>query len=83
MAYNVNDRWALALEEYDSFGPLNGFLPASQQFHEIWTTMDYGGKKFFGLSVESGIGYGLTPGSDAITLKLMLSRDLNEKPWRP
>jgi hypothetical protein len=83
VAYNFNDRWAAALEEYDGFGPLRSFSPVNQQFHEIWTTMDYYGKKLFGINVESGVGYGLTSGSDRLTLKLMLSRDLNSRPWRP
>jgi hypothetical protein len=83
LAYNFNDRWAAALEEYDGFGPLRAFLPGDQQFHEIWTTMDYAGKKFFGLSLETGVGYGLTSAADKLTLKWMLSRDLNTHPWRP
>ncbi len=83
LAYNFNDRWALAAEEYDGFGPLHGFSPLSNQFHEVWATMDYSGSRFLGLSVESGIGYGLTADSDKITLKLMLSRNLNVHPWRP
>jgi len=83
VAYNLNNKWAIAAEEYDSFGPLHGFYPVSKQFHEVWATTDYSGSKFFGLSVESGIGYGLTAGSDKITLKLMLSRNLNSRPWRP
>lgn len=82
-AYNLNNRWAIAAEEYDSFGPLRGFDPLSKQFHEVWATMDYSGRKFLGLDVESGIGYGLTAGSDKLTLKLMLSRNLNVHPWRP
>ena len=83
VAYNLNDKWALAAEEYDGFGPLHGFDPLSKQFHEVWATTDYSGKKFLGLDVETGIGYGLTAGSDKLTLKLMLSRDLNVHPWRP
>ncbi len=84
VAYNLNDRWAIAAEEYDGFGPLRGFDPSGQQFHEIWATMDYASSKFLGIDVESGIGFGLTaPGSDKITLKLMLSRNLNFHPWRP
>jgi len=87
VAYNFNDRWALAAEEYDSFGPLHGFLPLSKQFHEVWATTDYSGKKFLGkflgLTVETGVGYGLTAASDKWTLKLMLSRNLNVHPWRP
>jgi hypothetical protein len=83
VAYNFNERWAIAAEEYDSFGPLRGFEPVSKQFHEVWVTTNYSGSKLLGLSVESGIGYGLTAGSDKITLKLMLSRNLNLHPWRP
>lgn len=83
LAFNFNDRWALAAEEYDSFGPLRGFLPLSQQFHEVWATTDYSGSKLCGLSIETGVGYGLTAASDKWTLKLMVSRNLNTHPWRP
>jgi len=83
VAYNFNDRWALAAEEYDGFGPLHGFLPLAQQFHEVWLTTDYTGSKLGGVAVESGVGYGLTGASDKWTLKLMVSRNLNGKPWRP
>ncbi len=79
VAYNFNHHWAIATEEYDGFGPLNHFLRASQQFHEIWAVMDH--KSRF-VDIETGIGFGLTPGSDKVTLKLMLSRDLNPgHPW--
>ena len=83
VAYNINDRWAVAAEEYDGFGPLNGFLPLSKQFHEVWATTDYSSSKFLGLNIETGAGYGLTAASDKWTLKLMLSRNLNVHPWRP
>lgn len=83
IAYNLNDRWAVAAEAYDSFGPLRHFVPYDQQFHEIWAVMDHSSSKFLGLAVEAGIGFGLTPGSDKITLKLMLSRNLNAHAWRP
>ncbi len=83
IAYNLNDHWALAVEEYDGFGPLRHFVPSGQQFHEIWGVMDHSSSRFLGLDVEAGIGFGLTPGSDKITLKLMLSRNLNAHRWRP
>ncbi len=83
IAYNLNDRWAVAVEEYDGFGPLRHFVRAGQQFHEIWAVMDHSSSRFLGLDVEAGIGFGLTPGSDKITLKLMLSRNLNAHRWRP
>src|SRR5579863_9989472 len=34
LAYNFNDKWAAALEEYADFGPLRGFFPQRDQFHE-------------------------------------------------
>lgn len=83
LAYNPDKEWSIAAEEYDGFGPLQGFLPLSQQFHEVWATTDYSGTRFLGLSVETGVGYGLTAASDKWTVKLMLSRNLNVKSWRP
>jgi hypothetical protein len=79
VAYNLNDRWAVAAEEYDDFGPLRHFLPANDQFHEIWAVMDHN-TKF--LNVETGVGFGLSAGADKLTFKLMLSRDLNRRPKR-
>lgn len=83
VAYNLNDRWAVALEEYDGFGPLRHFDPVGQQFHELWAVMDRTSPNFLGIDVEAGIGYGFTDGSDKVTLKLMLSRNLNVHKWRP
>jgi hypothetical protein len=42
----------------------------------LYGVVDYGGKL---LDVEAGIGFGLTAASDDVTLKLILSRDLNKK----
>lgn len=83
VAYNLNSRWAIAAEEYDGFGPLRHFVPYHQQFHEIWAVMDHYSPKFLGINIEAGVGFGLTPGSDKVTLKLMLSRNLNPHSWRP
>jgi hypothetical protein len=74
IAYNFNDRWAIALEEYSDDGPLHKFLPGNQQFHELWTTVDRNSKV---LEIETGVGFGVTAGADKLTFKLMLSRDLN------
>lgn len=76
VAYNFNDRWAVAAEEYAGFGPLNDFLPASQQFQEVWAVFDHAAKS---VNIEAGVGVGVTGGSDRLTFKLMLSRDLNSK----
>ena len=72
LAYHLNDRWAVAAEEYDDIGPLRNFYKSNDQFHELWATFDHYAKT----DIEAGIGFGLTQGSDAITLKLMFSRDL-------
>ena len=74
IAYNVNDKWAAAVEEYADCGPLGHFLPGNEQFHEVWAVMDRSSKS---VSIEAGVGFGVTPGADKITLKLMLWRDLN------
>jgi hypothetical protein len=74
IAYNVNDRWTAAIEEYADCGPLRHFLPGNDQFHEVWAVMDRSSKI---LSIETGVGFGVTTGADKLTFKLMLSRDLN------
>ena len=76
VAYNINDKWAAAVEEYSDDGPLRHFLPVNDQFHEVWAVMDRASKI---LSVETGVGFGVTAGADKLTLKLMMSRDLNEQ----
>ncbi|HXJ91967.1 MAG TPA: hypothetical protein VMT20_03700 [Terriglobia bacterium] len=79
VAYNLNDRWAVAAEEYDDFGPLRHLVPPDQQFHEVWAVMDHTSKF---LNVEAGVGFGVSSGADKLTFKLMLSRDLNHRPLR-
>lgn len=80
VVYNINPRWDVAAEEYDGFGPFNNFAKLHDQFHEVWADFDHFGKVW---DVEAGAGYGLTAGSDKWTLKFMISRDINKKPWRP
>jgi len=72
--YNFSDKWAVAAEEYDDLGQVHRFLPGDQQTHELFGVIDYSGKPF---DVEAGVGFGLTPATDKVTLKLILSRDLN------
>lgn len=80
IVYNFNEKWDVAAEEYDGFGPFNGFADLHDQFHEVWGAFDHTGKIW---DIEAGAGLGLTAGSDRWTLKFMISRDLNSKPWRP
>jgi hypothetical protein len=72
VAYNLPPKWALAVEEYADYGPLRNFYSVSQQ--ELFAVLDRYSKT---LNIEAGIGFGLTSSSDKITLKLILSRDLN------
>ena len=41
IAYNFNDKWAIAAEEYDGFGTFHKFLTLHDQFHETWAVMDH------------------------------------------
>jgi hypothetical protein len=77
LAYNLNSKWAMSVEEYSDFGPLKNFLPVSDQFHQVWGVFDHQGKS---VNIEAGVGVGVTGGSDRLTFKLMVSRDLNPKP---
>jgi hypothetical protein len=73
-AHNFSKAWALAVEEYADYGPLRQIYAAHEQSHQIWAVMDHISKV---VNVEAGVGFGLTSASDKVTLKLMLSRDLN------
>ena len=74
VAYNLSSKWAVGVEEYDGFGELRGFVPSDQQFHETWAVVDRNSRF---VNVETGVGVGWSGGADRVTLKLMLSRDLN------
>ena len=74
VAYHVDEKFAVALEEYADFGPLRHFFSASEQSHQFFLVADYDAEP---VSVETGIGFGLTPASDNLVLKLILSHDLN------
>jgi len=76
VAYNFNDKWTIAAEEYADFGPLRHFYRANDQFQEVWAVMDRNSKS---INIETGVGVGVTYGADKLTLKLMLSRDINPK----
>ena len=80
VAYNLNDKWVLAAEEYADYGPLRQFYSAGEQFHQMWAVVNHTGKA---VNIETGIGFGLNSSSDKVTLKLMVSRDLNHKGATP
>jgi hypothetical protein len=74
VAYNLPPKWALSVEEYADYGPLRQFYSASKQSQELFMVFDRYSKT---INIEAGVGFGLTSSSDKITLKLILSRDLN------
>jgi hypothetical protein len=76
IAYNISSKWAVAAEEYSDFGPLRNFYTVHDQFHEVWAVVDHPSKF---VSIEAGVGIGVTGGADRLTFKLMVSRDLNSK----
>lgn len=80
VAYNWSKRWAVAVEEYDDFGPVHHFHPIDDQSHELWGVVDH---RLGQLNIELGAGVGLTSTSDRFTLKLILSRDLNQRSAEP
>jgi opacity protein-like surface antigen len=67
VAYNFSPKWAGSIEEYADYGPFREIYSAHEQSHQE--------SKY--VNIETGIGFGLTGSSDRVTLKLMLSRDLN------
>ena len=72
--YNFSPVWAVALEEYADFGQVRHFASGGQQQHTLFYVVDYSGDP---LSVEFGVGNGLTSASDRVVTKLMLEWDLN------
>jgi hypothetical protein len=74
IACNISSKWAVAVEEYADYGPLQKFYSANKQSHQLYGVVDHSSK--FG-NIEFGVGFGLTDASDNVTVKLMLSRDLN------
>jgi hypothetical protein len=73
LAWHATRKWAVAAEEYDDFGPVQHFYGASGQVHQLYGVLDYAGQ----LSVEGGLGFGLTSASDHRVAKLIVSWDLN------
>jgi hypothetical protein len=74
VAWHVSDTVTVAAEEYDDFGPLRRFLPSDQQSHQVFAVVDYTGLP---VDIEAGLGWGMTPASDNLVAKLILSSDLN------
>jgi hypothetical protein len=80
VAYNVSPDLAVALEEYADYGPFHDFHSRSEQSHQLYFVVDRTVDKW---EIEAGIGAGLTHGSDGLTLKLIVARDLKSFRRKP
>jgi len=74
-AVNTSKVWAVAAEGYFDFGPFNEPYHSNQRGEQIYGVVDRTGGW---MDVEAGIGFGLNSGSDKVTLKLILAKDLNK-----
>jgi hypothetical protein len=72
-AYNLNGRFAFALEYYGDYGPLQQFKPASERSQSLFAVVDFGNSSN---GIELGVGKGFTHASDNCVIKLMLMHDL-------
>ena len=62
---------------YSDYGAIKQFLPLAQQSQQLFGVVDYRGED---INIEAGVGFGLTPASDRLVFKLMVSRDLYTPP---
>lgn len=70
IGYNFSPLWAIAVEHYADFGEIRHFASSDMQQHSLFAVVDYNGAP---LSVEFGVGHGLTAASDKLVTKLMLN----------
>lgn len=61
---------AFAVEYYTDLGRPGSFLPFEQQSHQLFGVVDF---KVGDVDVDFGLGYGLTPGSDRLVAKTILT----------
>ena len=73
IALALTERYKIAVEEYDDFGHLTHFRPASAQTHQVFAVIDVNTPW---VGIEAGMGAGLTNASDHRVFKLILTKDL-------
>jgi|SRR5579883_1898384 len=71
-SYDAFKKAAVGLEYYGETGPIQRVLPLEQQQHQLFAVVDVD----FGSAWEfnAGAGFGLTPATDRLVLKLILGR---------
>jgi len=73
IAMALTERYKIAIEEYDNFGRLTHFRPASAQTHQVFAVIDVNTSW---VGIEAGMGAGITNASDHRVFKLILTKDL-------
>ena len=74
VAFSLSSSWAVSIEEYADYGLVRRLSGRGDQGHQIFVVVDHNARL---LDIEAGVGFGVTGASDKVTLKLILSRDLN------
>ena len=69
-SYNFTRKIAGGLEYYGSTGPITGFLPISQQQHQIFPAIDLNVSPKW--EINFGLGVGLTAATDHLIAKMIL-----------
>jgi hypothetical protein len=72
LALRLSRQWTVALEHHSDLGTIERVAPSYEQAHQLFAVVDYSGQS---TSVEAGVGFGLTPASDDLVFKLIISRD--------
>jgi hypothetical protein len=70
LARTLSKDLAFGLEYYTDLGRPGSFLPFEQQAHQLFGVVDF---KIGAVDVDFGLGYGLTPGSDRLVAKTILT----------
>ena len=74
-ARKIDEKLSFGIEYYTDLGPIRNLLPFNEQQHNIYAVVDLKVGRF---DVNAGVGYGLTPGSDRLTAKMIIGTDLTE-----
>ncbi len=74
-SYDFTPKIAGGLEYYGSTGPVSGFLPISQQQHQVFPAIDLNLAPEW--EVNFGLGVGLTGSTDHLIAKMILGYRFN------
>jgi hypothetical protein len=70
LARKLGKDFFVGLEYYSDLGEIGHFLPLREQQHQLFAVTDFKLGKF---DIDLGVGYGLTPGSDRLVAKAIIT----------